>query len=183
MLRFFVLALSAAYLLTGCGSPAPVPKPAEAKAEKHDDHDHEHHDDHGHDHDHEDHDHTHEPARGGTLVELGDHVGNIEFVLDSATGKLTAYCSDAHAENPVRLKDATLQVAVVPSPGAPAVEVALAAVASPLTGETVGDTSQFEAVIEALKGLDKFEGTILPLDYRGVAIASTPFSYTHSAIK
>ena len=35
-----------------------------------------------HDHDHDHGDHVHDAPHGGKLVELGDHAGNIEFVLD-----------------------------------------------------------------------------------------------------
>lgn len=188
-MRHFVLIFASIFVLTGCGGSTPADKPAEKpaeKTEKHDhdhDHDHEHGDDHDHDHDHEDdHDHAHEPTRGGTMVELGDHVGNIEFVLDSATGSLTAYCSDAHAENPVRLKNESLKVAVAPAGSTP-VEVSLAPIANPLTGETVGDTSQYSAVVDVLKGISTFEGSIAPLEYRGVQVETTRFTYTHSTPK
>lgn len=179
-MRHYVLALLLAFILAGCGGSTPQPKPAEATASAHD-HAVAHED--GQEPEDEHHHHHHAPTRGGTLVELGDHVGNIEFVLDSATGTLTAYCSDAHAENPVRLKDASISVNIVAAAGAAPVAVSLAASANPLTGETVGDTSQFEAVVEALKGQETFEGTLAPLEYRGVHIEATKFSYTASAPK
>lgn len=181
-MRQLAVALAAVFVLVGCGGSAPPAKPAEAPAKAAEGHDHDKDHDHDHDHDHDEDHHHHDPTRGGTLVELGDHVGNIEFVLDSASGKLTAYCSDAHAENPVRLKNDALVISVTP-PGGTSVEVRLAAAANPLTGEAVGDTSQFEAVVEGLKGQTTFEAAVAPLEYRGVQVEATSFTYTASTPK
>ena len=75
----FALAGAMAVVVSGCG--------------EHDDHA-------GHDHGKG---HAHTAPHGGTLVELGAHQGNVEFVRDAAGGKLTAYILDAHAENFVRV--------------------------------------------------------------------------------
>lgn len=39
--------------------------------------------------------HSHDAQHGGTMVELGEHEGHLEIVLDAATGTLTAYVYDA----------------------------------------------------------------------------------------
>ncbi|MBN8247777.1 MAG: hypothetical protein J0L84_10080, partial [Verrucomicrobia bacterium] len=41
--------------------------------------------------------HAHQPKYGGTLIELGEHEGNVELVFDAAAGRLSLYVLDAHA--------------------------------------------------------------------------------------
>jgi len=168
----------------GCGKATPTPTPTptptapakEAAAPKAESTDH----DHDHDHDHEDDDHAHSAKYGGTLVEVGDHVGQMEFLLDPATGKLTVYAMDGHAENPVRLAWTEFKFDVVVGDAAP-VAVAALPVASPLTGETVGDSAQFEAMVEALKGAEKFKVQVPPFEYRGVQVGAMSFDYPAAA--
>lgn len=145
-------------------------------SKKNSDHDHA---GHNHDHDHgKEHAHVHTAPHGGTLIEIGDHQFNLEFVLDSAAGKLTAYVLDAHAENFIRLEVPVLEINVT-SP-APARTLILNATANTATGETVGNTSQFEASADWLKGVQNLSGTVARLDVRGtnflkvrVTLAST----------
>lgn len=132
-----------------------------------------------HDHDGEAHEHHHTPPHGGALVELGEHESQFEVVLDAASGKLTAYVLDAHAENAVRLNvpQITLRLRSVgdkPLPNGER-EIQLQAVGNALTGETSGDTSVFAAEVSELVGAARFEA-ILPIisvkgrEYRDVLI-------------
>lgn len=187
--------------LAGCGAskpePAqiPGPKPAEAPApavvaeepageapaapeDGHAHADDGHGADHGHDDDH-DHDHHHEPPRGGTMIELGDHVGQLEFVLDPESGTLTAYFMDGHAEAPVRMAMPALELEVTGGEGAPLGTLSLAAVASPLTGETVGDTSEFAVTADWLRAVQSFSARTPALTVRGVEIAPVAFTFNH----
>lgn len=190
----WVLACSVALLVAGCGNPGPqavtgdqlknveAKKPDQVQPEgkekhplKEDDHDHDHdHEDGDHDHDHEHHAHT--AKYGGALVEVGDHVGQVEFVLAKDTGKLVVYIMDGHAENPVRVAWPAFNFDVTVGGAAP-VSVSATPVANPLTGETVGDTSQYEATVEALKGAEAFDVTIPPFEFRGVQIDAISFKY------
>jgi len=160
-------------LLNACGSPANV-GPANATATKassaatnaeggtkEDEHDHHHH---------------HEASHGGALVELGEEVGHFEFVLEKESGRLSAYASDAHAQEPVRLKSTTLQLKISANSSTP-LEVALEALPNALTGETIGDTSEFAGVVEILKGVEKFDGVLPAMEFRGVQIPETKFNY------
>ena len=131
--------------------------------------------DHDHDHDHGD-DHVHTPMFGGTLVELGDHEANLEIAFDGETGTLTLYTLDAHAENPVRLEAESVDVVVEVEDAEP-MTLSLAAIADPLTGETVGDTAKFEATDEALVGLDHFDVTVPAITLRGATY--TDVHYHH----
>ena len=66
----------------------------------------------GHNHSHG---HVHTAPHGGTLVELGNHAYNVELLRDPATGKLTAWILDAHAENFIRIKAPSRSPASSPS--------------------------------------------------------------------
>jgi hypothetical protein len=103
--------------------------------------------------------HVHVAPHGGTLVELGDHAYNVEFLRDRAAGKLTAWVLDAHAENFLRLKLPSFQV--IAMPGGRYTPLVLQAVANSATGETVGDTSQFEVQADFLKTAGAFSGIFM----------------------
>lgn len=128
--------------------------------------------DHDHDHGKEAHHHVHVAPHGGTLVEVGEHQFNLEFIHDPATGKLTAYVLDSHAENFVRLETQTLEINVT-SP-APARMLILNATANTATGETVGNTSQFEGNVDWLKGVQSVTGAVARLDVRGTNFLKIP---------
>ncbi len=109
--------------------------------------------------------HVHVAPHGGTLIEIGAHAYNLELLRDAATGKLTAWVLDGHAENFVRLKAASLEAVV--ATGAGPRPLTLLAVANPATGETIGDTSQFEAQADWLKTAGALSVTVPALEIRG----------------
>ncbi|MEM7517977.1 MAG: hypothetical protein AAF368_13765, partial [Planctomycetota bacterium] len=85
--------------------------------------------------------HDHPAPHGGTLVEIGDHLYNLEFVQDRENGSLDLYVLGPHASDPVRLSQSTIEVMLQPE-GA-AVEATFEAQANTLSGERVGSTSVF----------------------------------------
>lgn len=93
--------------------------------------------------------HMHPAPHGGELIALGDHEANLEVVFEPESGTMTVYLLGPHAESSVRSQAEALPATVVPEGGQP-IDVELKAVASALTGETVGDTSQFEAKVAEL---------------------------------
>lgn len=109
--------------------------------------------------------HAHTAPHGGTLVEIGEHAYNLELLRDQTAGKLTVWILDGHAENFVRLKAPALEL-VATVGGAPR-PLLLKAVASAATGETVGDTSQFEAQADWLKTAGGFEVRLAAIEIRG----------------
>jgi len=109
--------------------------------------------------------HSHAAPHGGVLVELGEHQYNLEFVRDSAAGRLTVYVLDGHAENFVRLAQPEIGIAV--RRGDLGTELVLKAVANPATGETVGDTAQFEATVEFFAGTIPFDAVVKSVTLRG----------------
>ena len=104
----------------------------------------------------------HEPRYGGDLVPLDGHSAHLEFVLDDAAGKLTMYVWDGHVSKSVRIK--AKEVAITADLDDEEVALKLSAVANPLTGETVGDTSKFELTSERLRGSDGISGVLARIE-------------------
>ncbi|MFM8337101.1 MAG: hypothetical protein ACKODK_16200 [Opitutaceae bacterium] len=109
--------------------------------------------------------HAHTAPHGGALIEVGEHAYNLELLRDSAAGKLTVWVLDGHAENFVRIKAAALEATA--TVGSEKKTVSLKAVANLATGETVGDTSQFEAQADWLKGSLPVEVTFAAVEIKG----------------
>jgi hypothetical protein len=130
---------------------------------------------HDHDHagDHDHHGHAHTAPHGGTLVEIGEHQFNVELLLDPAAGKLTAWLLDAHAEHFVRSPLPALEVVLQPN-GTPR-PLTLLPVANSATGETIGNTSQFEATAEWLRGAGPLAGEFPRLEFRGAVFSAVKF--------
>lgn len=164
-----IAAVALACVAAGCSAP-------QEAAHDHGD------DEHGHDHaadHHDDHEeeggHHHAAPHGGTLIALGDHTGHAEVVFDDASETLTVYFLDGEAESPIRLEQETVTVAFTWDGGD--IEYALPAVENVLTGETAGDTSQFEGPAAELKGVESAEGTLKNLSFRGLEFDEVVFSY------
>lgn len=129
------------------------------------------------------HDHEHVAPHGGTLVSLRDHVGHLEFVLDKAAGVLTMYVLDGHAEQPVRLTYDTMMVTLHDAANAKFVDLQLKPVENELTGEKVGDSSQFVAGSEDLKGFDRFTIMLPAFEFKGVVLPSMNASFPEGDMK
>ena len=111
--------------------------------------------------------HEHHPPHHGSLQVLGDDFAHLEMVLDPKEGRLTAYALDGEAEASVRLAQRELRLRLRLSPSGRTVDLVLKAVANELSGETVGNTSQFEAGSKALLGQTGFTGSLARVDLRG----------------
>lgn len=119
--------------------------------------------------------HEHRPPHGGTPVELGKEEFHVELVRDAAAGRLTAYVMDGELENFVRIADPTIAV-VVTTPAGPT-NLVLRAVANPATGETVGDTAQFEGEAGWLRERGEFDAVFPLLRIRGHGYTNVAFSF------
>ena len=129
------------------------------------------HDHHGdHDHQHEEHQHLHESVYGGTLIELGDHAAQAEMVFDQETGTVTVYLWDSCVSKPARSKQIALNISFGDD-----LTIDLEPVVNPLTGETFGDTSKFEAQSDRLKGFEPSKGKLGPIEILGMRFEPTPF--------
>ncbi len=76
-----------------------------------------------------------------TPVVLGAEIYHLEFVLDPASGQLSAYVLDGEMENFIRIAAPSFEV--VATVGGVKQTLFLAAVANYATGEKTGDTSLF----------------------------------------
>lgn len=121
------------------------------------------------------HHHHHEAPHGGTVVALDHDIASVEFVLDAAAGKLTAYILGPHLDGFVRLPvesfEVAAEVAGQPQP------LLFKAVANPATGEKVGDSAQFEAQADWLKTAKSFKGSIRKLPVRGRSYDTVNFDF------
>jgi len=115
--------------------------------------------------------HAHVAPHGGALFAFGNHTGHIELVLEDDTRLLRAYVLDGHAEYPVRLPDETLVLTLSrPEDDGETRMVRLSALATPLSGETVGDSSAFLSDDPLEAGWDQFEVAFGPFVFRGMTI-------------
>ncbi len=120
-------------------------------------------------------DHAAASPHGGTLVKLGT-AGHLEFVHDPSSGLLTAYVLDAAGGSVARIPARTLTVEVTPGGGAP-VALTLTSTANALTGDTVGNSSQFGGASTALKGVTAFDGVVKNAVVGGQTFTGIAFSY------
>jgi hypothetical protein len=181
-------------LMSGCQSGTEETGTNASQEEEHDhDHGHEHGEEEaGHEgHEHEEgehseeggeeahsHSHSHDPLYGGTLIAFGDHFAHAEVVLDATAGTLTLYLLDGGAEAPVRVAQESITVEVTPrTQGAEKTSLTLQPVANPLTGETVGDTSQFQIQDPSLAGVSEFDGVIVSVSIKGSELKDVAFGY------
>ena len=132
-------------------------------------------------HDHAEHkggEHHHEAKYGGTLVEIGQHEFNLEVVRDAATGTLNAYVLDGHVANFVRVPLESFEVIV--KVGDRTEKLTFKPVANAATGETAGNTSQFQAQADWLKTADSFEGVLKEIAIRGNTYTFVAFKFPKS---
>jgi hypothetical protein len=115
--------------------------------------------------------HAHTAPHGGVLVELGEEFAHVELVLDRAAETLTAYVFDGEAERPIRVSAPSLRVAL--DGDLPTLE--LAPVASALTGETAGDTSQFAARHASLRRDGPRQGRLAEITVKGQVFRDVAF--------
>lgn len=123
------------------------------------------------------HEHVHAAPHGGTLVVLGDEFAHVEFVYEPAAGKLTAYVLDGEAESPIRLSQAEIPMLISTEAPLNTVTLKLKPVASELTGETVGDTSQFEITSIFLENQERFGAVIKEITVRGQTFTDVSFDF------
>jgi hypothetical protein len=119
--------------------------------------------------------HSHEPPHGGTPVVLGDDHFHLEFVRDPEAGKLTAFVLDGHLHNFIRINERYFEVDV--SFNGQQETLTFRPAFEPGTGETVGDTSQFEAEADWLRTVDEFEAVIRQIDVRGNVYENIQFNF------
>jgi hypothetical protein len=119
--------------------------------------------------------HSHAAPHGGTLVELGSHQFNLEFVLDAAAGKLTAYVLDGHAEGFVRITSGSWEVQA--KIGDRNESLKFSPQANTTTGEIIGNTATFAVEAEWLKTTKEFEGIVKEIVIREKTYKAVTFKF------
>ena len=119
--------------------------------------------------------HEHKAPHNGTPVVLGHEAYHLELVRDAATGALSAYVLDGEMENFIRVKAPSFEVTATVA--GEKRTLAFRAVANPVTGETVGDTSQFDAQADWLKTTGTFDAVLATLEIRGTPFANVAFNF------
>ncbi len=121
------------------------------------------------------HRHEHHPPHGGTPVVLGEEAYHLELVRDREAGTLQAFLLDGEMENFVR--SAMPSIEIVARAGGAERTLVLLAVANPATGETVGDTSLFQAQADWLRTTPEFDATIKAVTVRGSTFSAVAFNF------
>jgi hypothetical protein len=121
------------------------------------------------------HAHVHHPPHGGTPIVLGEEAYHIELVRDVAEGKLEAYVLDGEMEEFVRINQPAIECIV--TAGSDRRTILFTAVTDHATGETVGDTSFFEAKGEWVKSTSEFDGVLKTIQVRGNTFADVSFNF------
>jgi hypothetical protein len=119
--------------------------------------------------------HINQPPHGGTPVAVGDDAFQLELVRDAATGTLRAYVLDGEMEEFVRIGASRLTLEVTRGGGR--TTLFLLPVADLATGESVGNTSLFEARAGWLKTADPFTGLFKDLKIQDQAFRNVAFSF------
>lgn len=112
---------------------------------------------------------------GGTVVKFGTSAC-LELVHDPSSGTLTAYVLNAEGTATMRVPAKVIPVEIT-VPGGKKVEVSLASTANGLTGDTVGNSSQFGGTAPGLKGVTAFTGVVKHLDAAGKTFTGVEFGY------
>ena len=117
--------------------------------------------------------HEHHAPHKGTLVEFGEEFAHLELVIDQATGKISGYVLDGEAEKPIRVAQTEIVLKVAKED----FSVTLKAVANDLSGEKVGDTSEFEGQSDKLKGLKNFDALVVAITVKGKEFKDVKFNF------
>jgi hypothetical protein len=116
--------------------------------------------------------HEHQALHGGVLVELGEEFAHVELVLDRSSGSLTAFVLDGEAEQALRIPQLRIHIRL-DSPIQRSIN--LVGVSNPLTGETLGQTSQFAVSDEVFRLGGQMTGVLQSLVIRGHEFREVPF--------
>jgi hypothetical protein len=143
--------ISAFWVLTGCSQHVPPAAPSDAS-----------------------HQFKGVPPHGGTPVVIGENY-RMELVLDAPAGRLDAYILDDDFENFVRTTMESFEM-TTRLPGREQT-LAFKAIANNATGETIGDTSMFEAQADWLKTEKKFDAVLKQVTVHGTTYSNVTFNF------
>jgi hypothetical protein len=119
--------------------------------------------------------HEHRAPHGGTPVALGKEAYHLELVRDAAAGKMSAFVLDGEMENFIRVPAPEFEI--VATVGGQPRPLVFKAVPNSATGETVGDTAQFDASADWLKNTDSFDAVLTKLEIKGTPFTAVAFNF------
>ena len=119
--------------------------------------------------------HHHPPPHGGAGVVLGNEDFHIEFLLNPDSDTMTAWFFTSHMEDYLRIKMESFEVVARPPDGEQT--LIFKAVANPATGETVGNSSQFEARAGWLKNAGHFDAVLKKVTIQETLHENVTFNY------
>jgi hypothetical protein len=119
--------------------------------------------------------HQDQPPHGGTAIVLGDEQFHVELVRDPAAGTLRAYVLDGEMEDFIRISAKAFDIQV--DRDGKKENLTFKPVADLATGETVGDTSLFEARADWIKTVDHFKGVIKVLPIQDQTFKAVAFAF------
>ena len=122
------------------------------------------------------HGHHHDPPHGGSLIQLGNEQYHLELVMDQDLTLMRCYVLDGHVEHFIRLAQEEILCETTLSSGLKT-NLVFQAIASRSTGETVGDTAEFQADLAPLNGENTFEGIIQEVHIQNSSFTKIPFSF------
>ncbi|RRJ96131.1 hypothetical protein Ga0100231_019535 [Opitutaceae bacterium TAV4] len=123
------------------------------------------------------HKHEHTPPHGGTAVVLGDEAFHLEFVRNADAGKLQVYVMDGELEKFIRISEASFDVTA--AVGGQPQTLTFKPVASPATGETVGNTSLYEAQADWIgtEAAENFDAVVEAITIKGTQFKAVKFNF------
>ncbi len=118
--------------------------------------------------------HVDQPPHGGTPIDLGEEY-HLELVLDGANGTLDAFVLDDEMEEFIRSSSKSFEITA--QAGGRGEKLHFDAIANRATGETTGDTSQFEAKADWLKTVTNFDGMLDAISVRGTTYTNISVNF------
>ncbi|MGD1029966.1 MAG: hypothetical protein ABSA05_02395 [Opitutaceae bacterium] len=116
-----------------------------------------------------------EPPHGGTPVALGKGIYHVELVRDANAGKIDAYVLDGEMEDFVRTAVSSFDI--VATVNGEQKTLVFKAMPNSATGETVGDTSCFEARADWITTTPAFDAVLTRIEVRGTSFENVAFNF------
>lgn len=121
--------------------------------------------------------HVHAPPHGGTAVVLGNEAFHLEFLRDAIARKFQVYVMDGELEKFIRISVPSFTVTA--AVGGQKQTLTFKPVANPATGETVGDTSLYEAQADWIGQItaEAFNAVVDAITIKGVQFKNVKFNF------
>lgn len=116
-----------------------------------------------------------QPPHGGTVVGFAHGIYHLELVREAGTGRLTAYVLDGELENYIRAGAPAFEITA--KVGGKDLSLIFQPVANLATGETLTDTSQYDAQADWLKHTPEFDAELRSISVRGTLYPGLSFRF------